>query len=100
MNARAKDYTETRVNFTMQWLNEDGATPFLRAAHSGDTALMKLLLAHGADPKIATEDGTTALMAAAEVKLVVCNVCAGDAICNDGKAVCAIAARHSQDLLA
>ena len=30
------DSTETRTNFTMQWLNEDGATPFLRAAQSGD----------------------------------------------------------------
>ena len=38
----------------MQWLNEDGATPFLRAAQSSDVELMKLLLAHGADPKIAT----------------------------------------------
>ena len=33
---------------------EDGATPFLRAAQSGDVTLMKLLLAHGADPKIST----------------------------------------------
>ena len=30
------DTTETRTNFTMQWLYEDGATPFLRAAQSGD----------------------------------------------------------------
>jgi ankyrin repeat protein len=63
-NLRAKDYTETRTNFTMQWLNEDGATPFLRAAQSGDVELMKLLLAAGADPKIATKNGTTALMVA------------------------------------
>src|SRR5262249_20764824 len=28
----AGDSTETRTNFTMQWLYEDGATPFLRAA--------------------------------------------------------------------
>ena len=38
----------------MQWLYEDGATPFWRAAQSGDVALMKFLLAKGADPKIAT----------------------------------------------
>ena len=30
------DSTETRTIFTMQWLYEDGATPFLRAAQSGD----------------------------------------------------------------
>jgi ankyrin repeat protein len=61
------DSTETRTNFTMQWLYEDGATPFLRAAQSGDVALMKLLLTHGADAKIATTNGDTALSVAAGV---------------------------------
>ena len=61
------DSTETRTIFTMQWLYEDGATPFLRAAQSGDVTLMKLLLAHGADPKIATSNGDTALMVAAGI---------------------------------
>ena len=59
------DTTETRNNFTMQWLYEDGATPFLRAAQSGDVTLMKLLLAHGADPKIYTATSVTPLMTAA-----------------------------------
>jgi ankyrin repeat protein len=67
VNARAKDSTETRTIFTMQWLYEDGATPFLRAAQSGDIALMKLLLSHGADPKIATANRVTALAAAAGI---------------------------------
>jgi hypothetical protein len=53
--------------FTNQWLNEDGATPFLRAAQSGDIKLMKLLLSRGADPKIATKKGTTALMVASGI---------------------------------
>jgi uncharacterized protein len=61
------DTTETRTNFTMQWLYEDGATPFLRAAQSGDVTLMKLLLAHGADPKIATAHNDTALAVAAGI---------------------------------
>jgi ankyrin repeat protein len=61
------DSTETRNNFTMQWLYEDGATPFLRAAQSGDVALMKLLLARGADPKIATSAGVTALAVASGI---------------------------------
>jgi hypothetical protein len=61
------DTTETRTNFTMQWLYEDGATPFLRAAQSGDVALMKLLLARGADPKIATAHNDTALAVAAGI---------------------------------
>jgi hypothetical protein len=51
----------------MQWLYEDGATPFLRAAQSGDVALMKLLVAKGADPKIATAHNDTALAVAAGI---------------------------------
>jgi uncharacterized protein len=61
------DSTETRTIFVMQWLYEDGATPFLRAAQSGDVTLMKLLQQHGADPKIATTNGDTALMVAAGI---------------------------------
>ena len=61
------DSTETRTIFTMQWLYEDGATPFLRAAQSGDVELMKLLLAHGADPKIKTAQGVTPLAVAAGI---------------------------------
>jgi ankyrin repeat protein len=67
VNARAKDSTETRTIFTMQWLYEDGATPFLRAAQSGDMELMKLLLARGADPKIATANNVTPLSVASGI---------------------------------
>jgi ankyrin repeat protein len=66
-NLRVKDNTLTRTVFTMQWFFEDGATPFVRAAQSSDTALMRLLLKHGADPKIATANGDTALTAAAGI---------------------------------
>jgi ankyrin repeat protein len=61
------DSTETRTNFTMQWLFEDGATPFLRAAQSGDVTLMKLLLDHGANPKIYTAHNVTPLAVAAGI---------------------------------
>jgi len=64
------DSTETRTNFTMQWLNEDGATPFLRAAQSSDVELMKLLLAKGADPKIQTARNVTALAVASGIAWV------------------------------
>ncbi|PWU08034.1 MAG: hypothetical protein C5B51_08670, partial [Terriglobia bacterium] len=40
-------------------------TPFLRAAKTGDVAAMRLLLEHGADPKLTNQQGVTALMAAA-----------------------------------
>src|SRR6185312_14896205 len=67
VNARIKDSTETRTVFTNQWLDENGATAFLRASQSGDLVLMKLLLAHGADPKIATTLNVTALQVAAGI---------------------------------
>ncbi len=40
------------------------ATALMRAAFSGDIELVKLLLAHGADPKIISKDSETVLMAA------------------------------------
>jgi len=61
------DSTETRTIFTMQWVYEDGATAFWRAAQSGDVAVMKLLLERGADPKIATAHNVTPLAAAAGI---------------------------------
>jgi ankyrin repeat protein len=67
VNARMKDSTETRTVFTNQWLDEGGATAFLRASQSGDVVLMKLLLAHGADPKIDTTLHVTALHVAAGI---------------------------------
>ena len=49
------------------WVDPAGATAFWRAAQSSDTAAMKLLVEHGADPKIATKAGDTPLMAAAGI---------------------------------
>lgn len=42
-----------------------GGTPFYVAAKHGDVALMRLLIASGADPKMPTVQGVTPLMAAA-----------------------------------
>ncbi len=67
VNARLLDDTEVHNSIRSTWLDEAGATAFLRASLCGDLKVMKLLLAHGADPKIATTDGTTALMALAGV---------------------------------
>jgi uncharacterized protein len=66
-NAKVTDNTETRTIFTNQWFFEPGTTPFVRAAQSGDLALLKLLLSHGADPKIANDFGDTALSAVAGI---------------------------------
>jgi ankyrin repeat protein len=43
----------------------EGATPFLRAAKTGDAEVMQLLLAKGADAKAVTKDHTTAMILAA-----------------------------------
>jgi ankyrin repeat protein len=55
----------------VSWVDFTGQTPFLRAALSGDTSIMRLLVEHGADPNLPTNAGTTPLMAAAGVNWVV-----------------------------
>ena len=45
-------------------MNRLGATPLLMAARVPDLELMRLLLAHGADPTIKTNDNTTLLIVA------------------------------------
>jgi ankyrin repeat protein len=45
----------------------EGTTSLMRAARAGDTAVIRLLLDKGADPKMLTKDGNTALMFAAGV---------------------------------
>lgn len=54
-------------SFDGRWADMIGATPLWRAAQSDDVTVMKLLKDNGADPKIASTDGTTALMVAAGV---------------------------------
>jgi len=66
-NAQLIESTETRTVFTNQWLDEEGATAFLRASQSGDLELMKLLLERGADPHIYTKLGVTPLAVAAGI---------------------------------
>lgn len=74
-NARTREYPPERRFITrlgsLSWVDFTGQTPFLRAALAGDVAAMELLLDHGADPNIATFEGTTPLMAAAGVNWVV-----------------------------
>lgn len=75
VNARTREVPPSRkwlysLN-DVSWVDFTGETAFLRAAYSGDTTTMKLLLEHGADPNLATFAGTTPLMAAAGVNWVV-----------------------------
>jgi ankyrin repeat protein len=75
VNARTKEvHPGRRWLYSLgdvSWVDMTGQTPFLRAALSGDTVAMRLLLDHGADPNIATLGGTTPLMAAAGVNWTV-----------------------------
>jgi ankyrin repeat protein len=75
-NARTREYSHERrfilvVVGSVAWVDLTGQTPFLRAAAAGDVEIMRLLLAHGADPNIATDAGTTPLMVAAGVNWAV-----------------------------
>ena len=66
-NVRIQADTEVHQGMTAIWLKEAGATPLLRAALCGDLTVVRLLLAHGADPQIPTFDRTTPLMVASGV---------------------------------
>ena len=59
------------MQLTGSWVNFDGQTPLHRAALAGDVTVMRLLLEHGADPRIKTYQGSTVLMAAAGVNWVI-----------------------------
>jgi uncharacterized protein len=74
VNARVKEYPPEKRFITglgsLAWVDITGQTPFFRAALAGDVTVMKLLLEHGADPKISAFEGTTPLMAAAGINWV------------------------------
>lgn len=75
VNARTKETPPFRhhlleITGSLEWVDFTGQTPFLTAALAGDVTVMKLLLAHGANPRIDTYEGTSPLMAAAGVNWV------------------------------
>jgi uncharacterized protein len=75
VNARVKEFPPQRRFMmplgSLAWVDVTGQTAFWRASLSADVPLMKLLLSKGADPNIATFNGTTPLMAAAGVNWVI-----------------------------
>jgi ankyrin repeat protein len=75
VNARTKETPPFRnylleITGSLEWVDFTGQTPFLTAALAGDVTVMKLLLEHGANPRIDTFHGTSPLMAAAGVNWV------------------------------
>lgn len=64
-NARLKKKLWFRpTNHDMMWIGSAGSTTFWRAAQALDLPAMRLLVAHGADPKIPSDEGVNALMVA------------------------------------
>jgi len=75
VNARTRETPPFRhylleITGSLEWVDFTGQTPFLTAALAGDVTVMKLLLEHGANPRIDTYQGTSPLMAAAGVNWV------------------------------
>jgi ankyrin repeat protein len=75
VNARTKETPPFRhhlleITGSLEWVDFTGQTPFLTAALAGDVTVMRLLLKHGADPRLDTFQGTSPLMAAAGVNWV------------------------------
>jgi ankyrin repeat protein len=64
-NRRLKKATLKRHHTAGDSTLAEGATPFLRAAKSGDIEMMRALVAGGADPKLAMPTGANALLYAA-----------------------------------
>ena len=56
-----------RFGYTADRQRPAGATPFLLAARAGDAGVMQVLVKAGASPRLAADDMTTTLMAAAGV---------------------------------
>jgi len=74
-NSRILQVTPVRMHVltlgSFTWVDFTGETPFIRAATAGDVTVMQRLLAKGADPLLSTNQGTSALMAAAGINWVV-----------------------------
>jgi ankyrin repeat protein len=73
-NARLEDAMPALSRLILQQngmeIDQRGATPFWLAADYGDVEMMRILVAAGANPRLTTNDSTTALMAAAGVDFI------------------------------
>lgn len=66
-NATLKSPTLTRAHTPGEPSLSEGTTPLMRAAKNGDTAAIRVLMAHGADASLRQKNGTTVLMLASGV---------------------------------
>jgi ankyrin repeat protein len=66
-NIALKSPTLNRAHTPGEGSLAEGTTPLMRAAKNGDTAAMRVLMAHGANAGLKQKNGTTALMLASGV---------------------------------
>jgi len=66
-NAALQSPTLTRAHTPGEPSLGEGTTPLMRAAKNGDTAAIRVLMAHGADASLRQKNGTTVLMLASGV---------------------------------
>lgn len=67
VNARMTARPPTKGTYDGNFMSLVGATPLLLAVKASDTALMRLLLDHGADIRLGNDDNTTPLLVAAGI---------------------------------
>ena len=67
VNARMTARPPTKGTYDGNFMSLVGATPLLLAVKASDTALMRLLLDHGADVRLGNDDNTTPLLVAAGI---------------------------------
>ena len=67
VNARMTARPPTKGTYDGNFMSLVGATPLFLAVKASDTALMRLLLDHGADVRLGNDDNTTPLLVAAGI---------------------------------
>ena len=70
VNARLTAKPPTKGTYDGNSMSLVGATPVFLAVKAADTAMLRLLLDHGADPSIANENNTTPLMVASGIGFI------------------------------
>ena len=67
VNARMSANAPRNGTYDYTYMSHVGATPLFLAVKASDTAMMRLLLDHGADPAIGNDEHTTPLLVAAGI---------------------------------
>ena len=80
VNARMSANAPRNGTYDYTYMSHVGATPLFLAVKASDTAMMRLLLDHGADPAIGNDEHTTPLLVAAGIGYIEGQILASDAV--------------------